>query len=98
MTRRVFIQRGTCHVDISMAGEAARLSGQDLGGFAGADEYEYWITIQSEDFPVIRSALGAGPDDDVIEVLCANAEMIFTKGERTWLRAIGIEPGFSNYF
>ena len=77
---------------------SVRLSGQDLGGFLGFDEYEYWITVQSSDFPRIRDALGAAPGADIVDLLCANADMIYSRGERTWFESIGITPVFFSYF
>ena len=97
MASRVFIKRGTCKVWIEMVDGSVRLSGQDLGGFLGFDEYEYWITVQSSDFPRIRDALGATPDADVVDLLCANADMIYSRGERTWFESIGTTPEFFSY-
>lgn len=98
MTDRIFIKRGTCCVWIETIDGSVRLSGQDLGGFPGTDEYEYWITIHPQDFTRIRDALGAGPDSDIEDLLCAHAEMIYSLGELTWLRLIGADPEFFNYF
>src|SRR5665811_1432123 len=98
MEKRVFIRRGTCSVWIEMIDGSVRLSGQDLGGFPGAGEYEYWITVQSSDFPRIREMLGAAPDADIEDLLCVNAGMIYSRGEMTWFESIGITPEFSNYF
>ncbi|MBC7631604.1 hypothetical protein [Aeromicrobium sp.] len=95
---RVFKEKGTCCVWISLteAGEL-RLSGQDLGGFMGTSEYEYVITVQPDDFGTICTALGEPVDADIIEVMCARAEEIFDRGERTWLTDLGIDAGFSNW-
>lgn len=63
----------------------------------GADEYEYSITIDPEQFDVIRAALEAPPDADIIDVMCADAEKIFMRGESTWLKSHGIRFEFSSY-
>jgi len=98
MEKRVFKERGTLCVWIESEPESLRFSGQDLAGAAGADEYEFWITVKAQDFPTILAALGAAPDADVAEVLCAHTEEIFGVGEFTWLKSIGIEPGFDAYY
>ena len=99
MTTRVFLERGTCCVWIKMIEDGSlRLSGQDLGGGLGVDEYEYWITVHPQDFARIREALGAEPDVNIEDLMCANAKMIHSCGELTWLRAIGVVPDFANYF
>ena len=96
---RVFFERDKCCVWISMIDDGSlRLSGQDLGGWLGADEYEYWITVRPQDFARIREALGAEPDVDIEDLMCANAKMICSCGERTWLHSIGVVPDFANYF
>ncbi len=54
---RTFINSGTCHVSIETAADGSvRLSGQDLGGFPGGGDYEYWITISPADFGCICEA------------------------------------------
>ncbi|MBC7593209.1 MAG: hypothetical protein H7288_04615 [Kineosporiaceae bacterium] len=99
METRVFLERGTCCVWISLIDDGSlRLSGQDLGGCLGADEYEYWITVHPQDFALIREALGAEPAVDIEDLMCANAKMIYSCGELTWLRSIAAVPDFANYF
>lgn len=98
MEKRIFIEQGKCCVWIETIDGSVRLGGQDLGGFLRADEYEYRITVQSSDLPRIREALGAEPDADIEDLLCANTDMIYSRGERTWFESIGITPEFSNYF
>ena len=95
MGERVFMDRGSCCVWISMSEGRLRLSGQDLGGAMGSDEYEYFITVEPEHFDAIRAALGAEPDADIIDTMCAHAETIFMKGETTWLESFGIPYEFS---
>ncbi len=70
------------------------IEGQDLlTNFYGA-EYEYDVTVEAADVPRVIAALGGAPDDDVLALLQTNAEMIVRHGERSWLRELGIEPGF----
>jgi hypothetical protein len=46
--------------------------GQDLGGYPGTREYEYWITVAAED---LRRALG-GTDDgqDIGDLVCDHVD------------------------
>jgi hypothetical protein len=74
------------------------LTGQDLGGaMMGADEYEYFITVEPGHFDAIRAALRAEPDADIIDTMCAHAETIFMKGETTWLDSFSIPHEFANW-
>lgn len=70
------------------------LNGQDLGGVSGTSEYEYSITVAPDDLAIVRRALGGPPDADVIELMCANAEIIHGAGELSWLESLGIEVDF----
>jgi hypothetical protein len=97
MAERVFIDRGSCCVWISMPEGRLRLSGQDLGGFLGTSEYEYFVTVEPEHFDALRSALGASPADDLIEAMCASADDIFTRGETRWLEDHGIPFDLTNW-
>ena len=85
MAERLFIDRGSCRVWISMPEGRLKLSGQDFGGFMGTSEYEYNITVEPEHFAAIRRALGARVDADIVEAMCANADEIYTRGETTWM-------------
>lgn len=96
---RVFTEKGTACVWIALTSAGAlRLSGQDFCGFAGTTEYEYFITVQPDDFATIRTALHESPDADIIEAMCAQADMIFAMGEATWLKSLGITFGFANWY
>jgi len=98
MKKRVFKERGTLCVWIESSAESLLFSGQDLAGAHGADEYEFWITVDAQDFPRILEALDAAPVDDVAEALFSHREEIFGVGELTWLKSIGVEPKFDAYF
>lgn len=71
-----------------------RIEGQDLGGYPGASEYEYALTISAADVPRVRSALDAGDGDDLLALLGAAGGAIVARGERTWLTGLGITPAF----
>ncbi len=93
--KRVFKEQGTCCVWISITEHGdLLLNGQDLGGVAGASEYEYAIAVKLSDFGTIREALHGSADADIVELMCANAQMIFSSGEQTWLEGLGIETDF----
>jgi len=76
-----------------------QIAGQDLGppSFIGGGEYEYWLTVEPGDIPRVVAALGGAEGDDVLALLEANGEMIYHAGEQTWLKSLGIEPGFFSY-
>ena len=66
--------------------------GQDLNGWLGSAEYEYWVTAPAAVVPLVVDALGGASGDEVLDLLDANAEEIVRRGESTWLRSLGIEP------
>jgi hypothetical protein len=61
------------------------------------DGYEYAITVAPDQFDKLRRALAADGAADVIDLVCANADEIMARGERSWLDDHGIERGFSTY-
>ncbi|HEY5457801.1 MAG TPA: hypothetical protein VIJ96_20235 [Acidothermaceae bacterium] len=73
--------------------------GHDLAGWGpGSSDYEYAVTVDAGDIPVILAALGGRPGDDVVPLLVANAETIVaTVGETAWLKSLGIEPQVWNH-
>jgi hypothetical protein len=76
-------------------GSRLRIAGQDLRPPpAMGGEYEYFLTVEPEDIPRVVAALGGAKGDDVLPLLEANGEMIYHAGEQTWLKSLGIEPGF----
>ena len=66
--------------------------GQDLNGWLGYAEYEYWVNAPASLVPRVVAALGGEPGEDVLGLLAAHADEVVTRGESTWLRSIGIEP------
>jgi len=74
------------------------IAGQDLGPpSAMGGEYEYFLTVEPGDIPRVVAALGGDEGDDVLPLLQTNGELIYHAGEQTWLKSLGIEPGFSSY-
>ncbi|MBF4770473.1 hypothetical protein ISU10_22090 [Nocardioides agariphilus] len=71
--------------------------GQDLNGWLGYAEYEYWVTAPAALVPRVVAALGGSPGDDVLGLIAAHAEEIVGRGESTWLKSLGIEPGISTH-
>ena len=61
------------------------------------DGYEYTITVEPDQFDTLRAALGAKPDADVVDLVCAHAGEIMARGERSWMQDLGIECGFFTY-
>jgi hypothetical protein len=72
--------------------DKAVFAGQDLGGYPGASEYEYWFYVEASD---LRRALGIG-DGDLTAAVKARGEEIVRAGERGWLEDHGIEYRFDN--
>ncbi len=95
MGKRVLTDRDDTCVWIEIKDGKLLISGQVL---RGGSEYEYFITVESKDFDTIRDALGAPDHEDMIDMLRAHREEIYAHGESTWLKSLGIEFGFSNYF
>jgi hypothetical protein len=71
--------------------------GQDLNGWLGYAEYEYWVTAPAALVPRVVEALGGRPGDDVLSLVAEHAEEIVHRGESTWLRSLGIDPGISTH-
>jgi hypothetical protein len=59
--------------------------------------YEYWVTVAPGQFDALRRVLGADRAADVVDLVCAHAEEIMARDERTWLDDHGIERGFGSY-
>jgi hypothetical protein len=69
--------------------------GQDLGGYPNTSEYEYWLTVASED---LRQALGGTDgDQDFGDLACEHAEDIMAVGEMSWLREHGVKYKFHSW-
>ena len=67
------------------------LQGQSL---SGGGEYEYALSVLSEDVPKVVAALGGDAGADAIDLIKANSDSIVRQGEQTWLKSLGITPGF----
>ena len=59
--------------------------------------YEYWVTVQADQFPKLRRTLAAEPGVDVVDLVCSRVEEIMARGERSWLDDHGIDRGFHCY-
>jgi hypothetical protein len=82
------------YVDVGLLDDGSlEFMGEDLKHF-GDEEYEYAITVGPEDVAKVVAALGGPPGGDVIALLVANAHKIIRAGELTWIRSLGIVPGF----
>ncbi|WP_329563149.1 hypothetical protein [Kitasatospora sp. NBC_01266] len=58
----------------------------------GELEFEYHITVQQTDVPVVAAALGAQSDEELMSALEREGAVITRCGEYTWLRGLGIMP------
>ena len=91
--RRTIWRRDRLFVEAVLTDEGDLVfEGQDLNGWLGSAEYEYWVTAPAAAVPRVAAALGGRPGDDLLGLLADHAEEIVTRGESTWLRALGIEP------
>jgi hypothetical protein len=90
--RRIW-SRNRLYVDavLTSAGDLV-FEGQDLNGWLGAEEYEYWVTARAALVLRVVEALGGSPGDDVLALLADHADEIVLRGESTWLRSLGIDP------
>lgn len=94
-SERVFWRSDSCTVWVSYDDDGALVfSGEDRQYLDG---YEYAITVAPGQFDKLRRALAADGTVDVVDLVCANADEIMARGERTWLDDHGIERGFSTH-
>ena len=91
--RRTIWRRDRLFVEaVVTAGGDLVFEGQDLNGWLGSEEYEYWVTAPAALVPRVVEALGGSPGDDVLALLVDHADEIVLRGESTWLRSLGIDP------
>jgi hypothetical protein len=97
-TRRTIWRRDRLFVDsvLTDAGDLV-FEGQDLNGWLGSAEYEYWVTAPAALVPRVVTALGGSPGDDVLTLLAEHAEEVVRTGESTWLRSLGIDPDIATH-
>lgn len=97
-TRRRLWSRDKLYVDAVVTDEGDLVfEGQDLNGWLGYAEYEYWVTAPADLVPQVVSALGGSPGDDVLELLADHADEVVMRGESTWLRSLGVEPAIDTH-
>jgi hypothetical protein len=95
MKSKVFYRREPLVVRLEYDESTVTFYGQDLGGNPNAKEYEYWLTVASED---LRQALdGTNGDQDIGALVCAHAEEIMSVGEMSWLREHGVMYKFHSW-
>jgi hypothetical protein len=93
-SRQIWHQDGlTVSIHLTDEGDL-RFAGHDLSGHPFSNEYEYWVTIPAVDVPIVVSALGGRPGDNVLELMADHAATIVRRGERAWVESLGIEPSF----
>jgi hypothetical protein len=97
-SRRTIWRRNRLFVEAVLTDDGDLVfEGQDLNGWLGYAEYEYWVTAPAAVVPQVVAALGGAPGDDVLALVAEHAEEIVRRGESTWLRALGIEPDISTH-
>jgi hypothetical protein len=90
--RRIWSRNRLC-VDAVLTDEGDLVfEGQDLNGWLGYAEYEYWVTAPAALVPRVVALLGGSPGDDVLSLLAEHADEVVMRGESTWLRSLGIDP------
>jgi len=96
--RRRLWSRDGLHVDAVLTDDGDLVfEGQDLNGWLGSEEYEYWVTAPAALVPQVVAALGGSPGHDVLDLLASHADEVVMRGESTWLRSLGIEPDVSTW-
>lgn len=66
---------------------------QDLRG----EEHEHFVTVRKPSVPLIRAALHAAPEDDLLDLLRRHGSEIVRRGEMQWLADNGIRFTYSCY-
>jgi hypothetical protein len=85
---RVFYERDKLHIEVQYDNaKGLTFYGQDLGGWAGTSEYEYWVSVDGRE---LRAALNADAGSDLGDLVCARVDEIMECGETSWLTAHGI--------
>ena len=94
MSVTLWNQDGLCVMVEWVESGDLRISGHHLRAH---NEYEYVVTIDLADVPVVVAALNGNADaprSEILELLQANAAMILRTGELTWLKNLGLAPAF----
>lgn len=88
--------RGTLRVTATLktSGDVV-IYGHDLG-HPLCEEYEYWITVRSDDVARLVDALGGEQGTNPLDLLQQHGEELVTAGEKTWIEDHGIVPEFFN--
>jgi hypothetical protein len=88
----LFWRTESCTVHLGHAADGAlQFSGHDLRAFGTAGhEYEYVVTVGTEQLPALRRALDVEDDADVLAAVLARAADVMATGEATWLTAHGV--------
>jgi hypothetical protein len=92
--QRVFWRSDSCTIWVGYDGDKLVFNGDDRQFLDG---YEYSITVAPDQFDKLRRALAADGAVDVVDEVCAHADEMMARGERSWLDDHGIEHGFSCY-
>jgi hypothetical protein len=93
-TERVFWRTANCTVWVGYDDAGALVfSGEDRQHLDG---YEYAVTVAPDQLDALRRVFGADAAD-VVDLVCAHADEIMARGERTWLDEQGIERSFRSY-
>lgn len=90
---REFYRGDTLVVWIHYDEDRLTFSGQDLGGYPGSSEYEYWLTVAVDD---LRRVLSGRDNQDIGDLVCRHADAIMSIGEMTWLNNHGISYEFNS--
>ncbi|MDT5014998.1 MAG: hypothetical protein QOD39_1158 [Mycobacterium sp.] len=98
-SERVFWRNATCTVWVGYNDAGALQFYGDESAYMGdaGHNYEYWITVSSDQFDKLRAALDADPSAEVVDLVCIHVDEIMKLGERSWLDHHGIERGFRSY-
>ena len=96
--RQVWAENGLYVQVETTPGGALQITGHDTKPNPfGDSDFEYVLTVAAVDVPRIIQAVNGDAHADVLTLLEGNIEMIVHAGEMTWLKSIGISPGFWSY-
>lgn len=94
-SREVWAKDGL-FVSINRTGSGGvEFKGHDLNSNPfGTSEYEYVLTVSGDRTFDLIDGMGGQPGDDPLDLVEAQIDTIIRMGELTWLRSLGIDPGF----
>ena len=75
------------------------IHGQDLHGPYGGGEYEYYLTVPTDQLHLVAQDIGADPKSPTafLQRLVEHGHRIGAMGEATWLKSLGVTARFCSW-